>query len=431
MQRTWTARRRRGTGITAKGYTSRRMSSPSPGADPGSGTSSPSSTDPETRPTVAVDLRALVPDATGIGIYTRSLLTRLAARGGFRLLGLSHRPVREPEELKAAGVERAPGSSGLPLGVLWQQLELPRLLERHGADLLWSPLQTLPVMRAARGPDGGEIPAVVTVHDLTVVLYPETHRLKVRWSQLPFLGRSLARARRIVAVSEATARDLRFHFPDTAERIRVVPEGVDPVFRPASEPEREAIREELGAPDGYLLYVGTLEPRKNVETLLSAWERLHDDREDAPPLLLAGGEGWHNRALRRRLTELEPHGVRHLGRVEPERLVRLFQGAKAFVYPSLYEGFGLPPLEAMACGVPVVASTASSLPEVVGDAGLLVPPRDSGALAAEVGRVLDDPELARELGARGRERAARFTWERAADEMASVFRDVLRESPSP
>jgi len=398
------------------------MTSPPPDLDGSS--SAPPDAD-ETRPTVAVDLRALVPQATGIGVYTRSLLSRLAARGELRLLGLAHRPVRDPAALEATGVELAPETSRLPLGVLWQQLELPRLLECHGADLLWSPLQTLPVVRAGRGPGGREIPAVVTVHDLTVVLYPETHRLKVRWSQVPFLDRSLARARRIVAVSEATARDLRFHFPDTAERIRVVPEGVDPVFRPATEDRVAELRKELGAPGGYLLYVGTLEPRKNVETLLDAWERLHDAREDVPPLLLAGGGGWRNRRLRRRLAGLEPHGVRHLGRVEPERLVRLFQGASVFVYPSLYEGFGLPPLEALACGVPVVASTASSLPEVVGDAGVLVPPRDSGALAAEVGRILDDPELARELGARGRERAARFTWERAAAQMAAVFDEAL------
>ena len=402
------------------------MTSPPPGLETDSKVQAAPPSDP-TRPcpTLAVDLRALVPEATGIGVYTRSLLSRLAARRELRLLGLAHRRIQDPAALEAAGVELVPETSRMPLGVLWQQLELPRLLERHGADLLWSPLQTLPVVRALRGPEGRDLPAVVTVHDLTVVLYPETHRLKVRWSQLPFLGRSLARARRIVAVSEATARDLRFHFPDTAERIRVVPEGVDPAFHPAKDDEIAGIREELGTPEGYLLYVGTLEPRKSVETLLNAWERLHDDREEAPPLLLAGGGGWRNRGLRRRLAELEPLGVRHLGRVEPERLVRLFQGASVFVYPSLYEGFGLPPLEAMACGVPVVASDASSLPEVVGDGGVLVPARDSRALAAEVGRILDDPELASELGTRGRERAARFTWERAAKELAMVFEETL------
>lgn len=383
-------------------------------------------TTPNSRPTVAVDLRALVPDATGIGVYTRSLLSRLAARGEHRFLGLAHRPVREAEALAEMGIELAPATSRWPLGVLWQQLELPRQAVRHGADLLWSPLQTLPVWgRAAEA-----VPAVVTVHDLTVLLYPEAHRLKVRWSQVAFLDRSLARARRIVADSEATADDLRFHFPGTADRIRVVAPGVDPNFRPASEAERQAIRNELDAPDGYLLYVGTLEPRKNVETLLDAWERLRDGREKAPPLLLAGGPGWRNRSLRRRLEGLEPEGVRHLGRVEPERLVRLYQGASVFVFPSLYEGFGLPPLEAMACGVPVVVSDASSLPEVVGDAAPKVPPRDSRALAEEVAKILDDPGLAQERAERGRERAARFTWERAAAGVAAVLDEALRLPPT-
>lgn len=375
----------------------------------------------ETRPTVAVDLRALVPEATGIGVLTRSLVSRLAAREEHRFVGLAHRPVRDPEPLEALGIELPQTSSRWPLGVLWQQLELPREVARCGADLLWSPLQTLPVW--SRTID--ETPAVVTVHDLTVLLYPEAHRLKVRWSQVAFLDRSLARARRIVADSEATARDLRFHFPGTADRIQVVPPGVDPEFRPASEDERQAIREVLGTPDGYLLYVGTLEPRKNVETLLRAWERIRDTREKPPPLLLAGSPGWRNRAQRRRLEALAPEGVRHLGRVEPEVLVRLYQGATVFVFPSLYEGFGLPPLEAMACGVPVVVSDASSLPEVVGDATPKVPPLDSRALAEEVVRLLNEPDLAHERAERGRERAAQFTWERAAAGMAGVFDEAL------
>lgn len=381
---------------------------------------------------IAVDLRALVPEATGIGVYTREMLRRLAGPDpGHDFLGLAHRPIHHADELTAAGVEISPRTSRLPLGVLWQQLELPRWAARGGADLLWSPLQTLPIT--------GALPGIVTVHDLTVLLFPETHRLKVRWSQLPFLERSLARARRIVAVSEATARDLRFHFPEAAPRVRVVPEGVDPAFRPAGEGEVATIRRQLGAPDGYLLYVGTLEPRKGVDTLLRAWERLWRERQGeaggdpggtkdpVPPLLLAGGTGWRNRPVRRRLRDLEPAGVRHLGRVSRSELVRLYQGASVFVFPSLYEGFGLPPLEAMACGVPVVTSDAASLPEVVGDAGVQVPARDSRALAQAVGRLLDEPGEARHRADRGLERAATFTWERAAAAMAEVLDEVARE----
>lgn len=366
--------------------------------------------------TVAVDLRALVPAATGIGVYTREMLAALAARGDRRWLGLAHREPQGAGGLRELGIaiEHQPA----PLGVIWQQLALPRRLARGDADLLWSPLATLPL----RCP----LPAVVTVHDLTALLFPETHTLKVRWSLLPFLARSLAAARRVVAVSQATARDLAFHFPEIAPRVRVVGEGVEPAFRPAGEDEVAAIRDELGAPEGYLLYVGTLEPRKSVGALLDAWQALRADDEDAtPPLVLAGGRGWGSRALLRRIAALSGHGVVHLGRVERDRLVRLFQGARVFAYPSLYEGFGLPPLEAMACGVPVVATDSSSLPEVVGDAGLLVPPRDPGALRDALAKVLADPALAAELGARGRQRAAGFTWSAAAAAIDEVFGEAL------
>lgn len=378
------------------------------------------------RPTVAVDLRALVPEATGIGVYTRSLLLALARRGRFEYLGLAHREPRGAEELRAAGVriEHQPA----PLGVLWQQLRLPRRLARgpaggagdadDGADLLWSPLMTLPW----RCP----VPAVVTVHDLTALLFPETHTLKVRWSLLPFLRRSLETARAVIAPSQATAADLAFHFPESAAKTRVVAEGVDPEFRPGTVDEIAATRAELGAPGGYLFYAGTLEPRKNVDTLLTAWAALRrEDEEATPPLVLAGGYGWGSKPLLKRIEALAPLGVSYLGRVERAHLVRLFQAARAFVYPSLYEGFGLPPLEAMACGVPVVVGDSSSLPEVVGDAGLAVDPRDPGALAGAVKKLLADPALAAELSARGCERAARFTWEGAAAEMEEIFAEAL------
>lgn len=367
-------------------------------------------------PTIAVDLRALVPEATGIGVYTRSLLAALARRGNARYLGLSHRPLREAELLAGAGVtlEQQPS----PLGVLWQQWQLPRRLRQGDLDLFWSPLGILPW----RCP----VPSVVTVHDLTVLLLPETHGLKVRLSQLPFLQRTLEHAERVVAISEATAADLRFHFPQCAERVRVVHNGIDPEFQPAGEAAVAATRAALGCREGYVLYAGTLEPRKNLGLLLTAWEALYREApEDLPPLLLAGPYGWRSRDLLARAERLAPAGVRLLGRLDRPRLVEVMQSASIFVYPSLYEGFGLPPAEAMACGVPVVAADSSSLPEVVDDAGLLVPPEDAGALAGALRHLLAEPELAAELGRRGRERSRRFTWAAAAAGMEAVFAEAL------
>ncbi|HVR06510.1 MAG TPA: glycosyltransferase family 1 protein [Thermoanaerobaculia bacterium] len=453
-------------------------------------------------------MRALVPLPTGIGVYTRSLALALAGRGGMRYLGLAHRPPRGSGELRAAGIEveppdgvpGAPGSAaaGHPdpagpaappsphgvlsplsrLGVVWQQLVLPRRLRRGDVDLLWSPLLTLPL--------DCPVPAVVTVHDLTVLLMPEAHRAKVRLSLLPFLAASLRRARRLVTLSHATAADIAFHFPAAAGRVRVVYPGVDDEFRPATAAEIAATREELGAPHGYLLYAGTLEPRKNVGALLDAWESLAVDDPAFPPLVLAGPYGWGSRALANRIARLaaQPgpeaavssaigHGasrqrtagqggarsaafdpgatgpaaagpvsanptagaaaprlapgrrVLALGRLDRARLVRVFQAASLFVYPSLYEGFGLPPAEALACGVPAVVLDTSSLPEVVGDAGLRVPPGDTAALGAALARLTADPGLAAELAGRTAAQAGRFRWQRAAAEMEEVFREAL------
>jgi glycosyltransferase involved in cell wall biosynthesis len=396
---------------------------------------------PDPRPKVAIDLRALVPLPTGIGVYTRSLALALARRGGMRYLGLAHRPPRGAEELLAAGIEvepRQPASARL--GVVWQQLLLPRRLRHGDVDLLWSPLLTLPL--------DCPVPGVATVHDLTVLLMPEAHRAKVRLSLLPFLAASLRRARRLVTLSRATAADLAFHYPASSEKVRVVYPGVDDEFRPGDAGEIAATREELSAPRGYLLYAGTLEPRKNVGALLDAWEGLAADDPSFPPLVLAGPYGWGSRALARRIAALAatagaagtgpgPGGrgglaqgaaggrLLALGRLDRAHLVRVFQAASLFVYPSLYEGFGLPPAEALACGVPAVVLDTSSLPEVVGDAGLLVPPGDAAELAAALSRLVADPGLAAELAARAPAQAARFRWERAAAEMEEVFREAL------
>lgn len=367
------------------------------------------------KPRLAVDVRAALDAPTGIGVYTRALLSALARRGRFELLAVAHREPRDGAWMRehAIAFEAQPA----PYGLLWQQLQLPRRLGRGDVDLFWSPLQTLPLL--------GDLPSVVTVHDLTTLLFPETHRLKVRVTQLPFLGRSLARARRIVADSAATAADVRDFFPEVAGRLRVVWAGVEPRFAPASADEVAATRRELGCPDGYVLYAGTLEPRKNVGLLLDAWLGLRDEHPETPPLLLAGGYGWKSRELHARLDGLADEGVRLLGRLDDGQHLRVLRAARLFVYPSLYEGFGLPAAEALACGVPTVVARTSSLPEVVGDAALLVDPHDPGELADAMHRILADPELAADLAARGPRQAARFSWETSAEQLETVLLEAL------
>jgi glycosyltransferase involved in cell wall biosynthesis len=269
------------------------------------------------------------------------------------------------------------------------------------------------------------VPAVATVHDLTAILMPENHRFKVRWSIFPFLRPSLERADRLVAVSQATADDLAFHFPQVAKKVRVVHSGVDPEFVPGTRETIEATRDEIGAPGGYILYAGTLEPRKNLGAVLDAWEALRLDDPGLPPLVLVGPYGWGSRDMMRRLESLAPLGVKVLGHVDRETLVRVFQAATVFVYPSFYEGFGLPAAEAMACGIPTVVSNVSSLPEVVGDAGLQVDPADPGDLMSAVRSLLESPGRREDLRGRSLQRATRFRWERTAAEMEEIFREAL------
>jgi glycosyltransferase involved in cell wall biosynthesis len=373
------------------------------------------------RPRVGVDLRALVRRPTGIGVYTLELLRELVKGGGLDLIGMSHAPVRDERELAELGIGVEVARA--PLGVVWQQVRLPARLGRGDIDLFWSPLLTLP----HRLP----VPGVVTVHDLAVLHHPEALTWKIRWSLLPFLGRTVERAARLVCVSRAVEAEIHAQWPAARGRTVVIPNGVSEEFRPASPEERREIRGRLGLPDRFLLYAGTVEPRKNLEVLLDAWERLRRDSDAAPPLLVAGPEGWSSASTERRMAALSPHGLRRLGHLERRDLVDTMRAATLFVYPSFYEGFGLPPLESLACGVPAVVADRSSLPEVVGDAGFYFDPDDTEELVAVLHRALESPATLEAAGARGVERARSFRWKRAAADLARLFGEVLAEARPP
>ena len=301
--------------------------------------------------------------------------------------------------------------------MLWQQTRLPVWLASKPVDLFWSPIHTLPPVLP--------VPGVVTVHDLSALACPALHTFRHRLSVLPFLAASLARAERIVAISQFTASEIRRFFPRCSDKIQVIYNGVAPGFRPAVRAEIEKIRAELGCPRGYLLSSATLEPRKNLGLLCAAWLRLVELQGSAPPLLLTGAPGWKNAGLSRRLEELRPLGVRHLGYLDRAELLRVIQAASVFVYPSLYEGFGLPPLEAMACGVPTIVSDCTSLPEVVADGAMRVPATDPSAWASALRTLLDDHEAGAKVAALGIARARQFSGETAAEELERVFFEVL------
>ena len=265
------------------------------------------------------------------------------------------------------------------------------------------------------------VPTAIVVHDLVPFVMPQAAQARAARIERATIGPALRRAGALICVSEATRRDLVARHPEVAGRAHVVPEAADARFSARVEPAR------LDKP--YVLAAGTLEPRKNLVRLIEAWAALPEQVRSRHVLALVGPTGWDVDAT---LAAARAHSdeVRLLGYVDDDELVALYAGAAAFAYPSLYEGFGLPVLEAMAAGAPVVTSTASSLPEVAGDAALLVDPYDVRALRDALVAVLTDEGRAAALRAAGRERAAAFSWERAAVATLAVLRALQAPSRS-
>ncbi len=282
-------------------------------------------------------------------------------------------------------------------------------------DLLHSP--------AFVGPLASDCPFVITVHDLSFLFYPQGFRRLNRSYLQSFTRFSVRRAQRVIAVSESTKRDLVQQYGLSPNNVDVVHNGVDPSFRPLPADQVVAFRKDRGLPERFILFVGTLEPRKNVVRLVEAYAQLGKGR---PPLMLIGGKGWFYDEIFARVEALNLSGeVKYVGYVEADELPLWYNAADLFVYPSLYEGFGLPPLEAMACGTAVITSTASSLPEVVGKAGILVDPTDSEALAAAMEQVLADKGVQQQMQVAGLAQAQNFSWEKTARRTVATYRRAL------
>jgi glycosyltransferase involved in cell wall biosynthesis len=311
----------------------------------------------------------------------------------------------------------------MPAPRLWTHARLSFELLRRPPDVLFVPAHGLPIYSPGA--------SVVTIHDLGYLQFPSEHPVASRWHRHLSNAWSAARARRIIAVSEATRQDLIRHYRVPAQRIAVVRHGLGPTFcRPAEPARLAAVRARHGLDQPYFLFVGTLQPRKNYERLVAAFDRAARELTDPPLLALAGNRGWQPARLARALAGARRRDlIRLLDYVDDDDLPELMGGALARALPSLYEGFGLPALEAMARGTPVLASNTSSLPEVVGEAGLLVDPLDVDAIATGLVRLATDPELRAELGARGRRRAAESSWERAAAETLAVLEEAAGQRP--
>lgn len=310
-----------------------------------------------------------------------------------------------------------PGKS--PLARLYREhVLLPLACRRERVDLLHCPKSAIPFFSPC--------PTVVTLHDLIPLRHPETEKFAARvyWRlQIPIAAR---RSAFIITDSEHARREIMADFKVPAERIRAIMLGFDPAMLMRRDAvQGAAIRARYGLPEGYILYVGTIQPRKNIITLIEAYARLKREKEIAEKLVIVGRKGWLYDRLFERIAELGLKSeVIFTGFVPDEELPFIYDGARVFAYLSLFEGFGLPPLEAMACGVPVVTSNTTSLPEVVGDAGITVPPTDIERVAAALEQVLTDPLLASRMREAGIARARLFSWEAAARDTLAIYMQI-------
>lgn len=376
--------------------------------------------------TIGVDYTAAVHQSAGIGRYTREIVKGLAKSGAlpsftpcYRLFVADVGKNFAPPPPAANFTWCTTRLTERWLARLWYRLRLPVSIESWTGplDLFHAPDFILP-------PLGRGTRSIVTIHDLSFVREPDLVMPGMDRHLNKWVPWSVQQASHVIAVSEATRQDLIELYQTPPEKISVLYHGVGPEFKPIRETAcLKAVRQKYGLNDQpFILSVGTIQPRKNYQRLIQAFAKV--DTEAI--LVIAGGAGWKNEAI---FDEVKTLGlqerVRFPGFVAEADLPALYSAATLVIYPSLYEGFGLPVLEAMACGAPVIASNRASLPEVVGEAGLLINPYDTDNMATAIGHLLDDGSLRASLAGAGQTRAGQFTWSGTVVELVNLYQKII------
>lgn len=361
---------------------------------------------------IAFDVSALSAPQSGVATYARNLAHHLSSRQHDQLLPMTH-----------ASLLHGAGRCVPPINkTLWMQALLPLQLSRVAADVChftnsvaswWTPC-----------------PSVVTIHDTTLWMFPGYHPRRRLLAMRPFIPRGARHARAIIAVSNATKRDVVRTLKVPESKVHVIYEAAAPQFRPLPRTGAvEAVRHKYGLPESFVLYVGTIEPRKNLVRLFQAFDLVRRQGCNSSALALVGNRGWSDATILSSVERLGLNGaVRVLGHAPTEDVVALYNLADVVVLPSLYEGFGLPVIEAMACGTPVVTSPNGSLAEIAGSAAEFVDPTQVDSIAAGLRAVLSDRERRADLHAAGLRRAAQFSWEAAAQQTRRVYELVASSS---
>ena len=366
---------------------------------------------------IGVDVRLFYHQMAGVGWYTVRLLTALAKIDQENEYVLLQHRKQTDILVKAPHFSRK--TLFTPAHHRFEQWPLSLETSRLGLDLIHSPDFIPPLHNS--------LPAVITVHDLAFLIYPQfvTAKSARYYGQVE---EAVKRANRIIAVSQSTKNDIEHLLGTPKNKIDVIYEAADPSFRPMEDAEARRILQnaDFEIPEDFILFVGTIEPRKNLGTLIHAYALLREQYGHDLPLLLAGASGWLTDDVHLLVEDLGlSSSIRFLGRVDSDQLPALYNLATVLAHPAHYEGFGLRPLEAMACGTPVVCSDAGSLPEVVGDAAVLVPPEDAEAWAAALHHVLSDETERKKIRQKGLARSKQFSWEKAARETLQTYRKAV------
>jgi glycosyltransferase involved in cell wall biosynthesis len=373
---------------------------------------------------IAIDYSAAVRQGAGIGNYVRSLVAALLAQDSINQYSLltSGRPSREHPFPQAENVRgRSIIMPDRYLNILWYRWRLPfyATIFTGQVDIYHGPDFVLP-------PISSKVRKVVTVHDLAFIEHPEYAVPQLAAHLHKVVPEAVAAADVVAAVSQATSQTLIEHFKTPPEKIAIIPNGIRPYFRRITDPILlSATRHKFGLKHPLVLGVGTLEPRKNHLGLIRAFHKAQSaaGNKHRPALLaLAGGQGWLYDETQQLIAKLKlENKVRFLGHVTELELITLYSMADVFVFPSFFEGFGVPLIEAMACGAPVITSNTSSLPEVAGGAAMLIDPHNSGQIAQVILQVLESKERQDELRKKGYARAQNFTWPKSANKMLSIY----------
>jgi len=376
---------------------------------------------------IGLDGFPLLTPLTGVGHYTLELaraLALLCPTDQFELVAPGPFPSSIIEDLRrnCPGNLRAVNTEAKSIRRRrWWAVGLPLYLRKAALDLFHGTNYEVPLWSRRR--------SVLTIHDLSILLHANTHQADLARRarrRLPVMARS---ASMIITATECVRHEICEHLHVEADRVRVTPYAPRSGFRAVAAEQANQTKRRLGIEDEFILFVGTVEPRKNLLTLARAFDQILRQTSRRPQLVVVGAEGWLMDELLAFIKESSiGDRLRLTGYLGDDDLRSLYSSCRVFVYPSIYEGFGLPPLEAMACGAPVIAGNIATFQETLGSAAQLVEPNDVEALARSMVEILDDEGRRRDLSRRGLEQAAKFSWERTAHLTLEVYREVLRQT---